>query len=251
MKKIGFYTILYAVLVFGCSLEINARDNKKSVLLKSFDSHETIKNQIEDVSVELSELHEENFMLRKQNETLEIERIKRIALNLKLEKKINELENNNKRLKEKNNELYMDFFLIRANNEFNDKNNRKFKKMTFLNNIKLLSGDQHADTKKIRLRTVQLLSENEDTEGYYYFNLAKAYEEEKNYKKAIENYRLAVGANSNYIPAYGNLGLIYTEIGNYDSAIKIFEKYIELSDNLEEKRILKEFIRKIRILITE
>ena len=247
MKKKCLHVFLCIVIFICSSLESNAKDSKKGVSLKSFNSHESVKKT--NINKELSELQEENFMLRKQKEALKKEKIKLIGQKLKLEKKIAELNNKNIKLQKKNDDLYMEFFLIKENSEFNEENSRKFKKMTTLNNIKLLSRDKNTDSEKIRLKAVQFLRESEDAEGYYYFNLAKAYEEEKQYKKAIENYMLAIGVNSMYIPAYGNLGLIYTEIGNYENAVTIFEKYIELSDNQDEKEIIEEFIRKIRLLI--
>ncbi len=122
-----------------------------------------------------------------------------------------------------------------------------YKRMTTLRNIEQL-GEKETVTKNIGLRVAQLLKENNDTKGYYYFNLAKAYEEKAKYDKAIENYKQAIKNNYEYTPAYLNLALIYTEQGNYKDAIKSFEKYISLSKNNEEKQIIKDFVKKINNL---
>lgn len=138
---------------------------------------------------------------------------------------------------------------MQENYNYYDKNNNE--RMTTLLNIKLLDKNKEKISEKIQLRAAQLLKENYETKASYYYTLAKAYEEYKKYNKAIENYKLAINSDLNYIPAYGNLGLLYAELGEYRDSINIFEKYITLSDNPEEKILLKEFIKKMSTFVNK
>jgi len=52
---------------------------------------------------------------------------------------------------------------------------------------------------------------------------------EKNYENAIEEYNKALSLNPDYVPALIYLGLLYTDLKNYEVALKLFEKYAALS----------------------
>jgi len=56
-----------------------------------------------------------------------------------------------------------------------------------------------------------------------YFNLGVAYEENKNLKKAIEMYEEALQINKNISSAYLNSGNCYTELGNYEEALRLMK----------------------------
>jgi|GEM_PF-3857043 len=135
-------------------------------------------------------------------------------------------------------------------NEYNSPASIKNNRMTRLTTIKLFDKKDPL-AEKIKLRAVQLLKENKESEEYYYFNMAKAYEEQKKYEKAIENYKFAINSNPAYTPAYGALGLVYAVLGQYKNSINVFEKYHALSNNPEEKNLISEFIREINSLIKE
>jgi len=98
---------------------------------------------------------------------------------------------------------------------------------------------------KTNNKTVKALQEDNYAESFYYFNIAKAYEQENSIDKAIVNYKLAIKTNPCLGAAYSNLGLIYAEKGDYKNSIDVFKKYLNFSNNLEEEASIKEFINKI------
>ncbi len=120
-------------------------------------------------------------------------------------------------------------------------------KMTKLRDIKLL-GEKNEIEEMINLRVAELFKENKETQCYYYYNIARAYEEQGNYSKALENYKTAIGPDCKCNPAYLNIGLIYAKIGRYDNSKENFLKYIEFCDNSEEKKLIGEFIEKMKSL---
>ena len=106
-----------------------------------------------------------------------------------------------------------------------------------------------ANTHIKNIKNVKIVKEDNQAESLYYFNMAKAYEKEKNIDKAIENYKLAIKTNPDLGAAYSNLGLIYAEKGDYKNSIELFKKYLNFSNNPEEESSIKEFISKITPLI--
>ncbi len=137
--------------------------------------------------------------------------------------------------------------ILNINEYYNLSYKTETQRMTTLSDIKLL-GEKEEIAKTIRLRAAQLLKENKETTGVYYYNIAKAYEEQGKYEKALENYKYAINSDFKCTPVYLNLGLIYAKLGNYRDSINVFLKYIELCDNSEEKSLIKEFIEKMKIL---
>ena len=59
-----------------------------------------------------------------------------------------------------------------------------------------------------------------------YFELGYVYGELRLYRKAIDNYLLAIHYKPQYIDALYNLGSAYANIGQYDKAIKAYKKVI-------------------------
>ena len=64
-----------------------------------------------------------------------------------------------------------------------------------------------------------------------YNNLGNIYKEQKNYKKAITNYKKAVKIKPNYYEAYNNLGVLYKKIKDYPSALKSIYKALDITVN--------------------
>jgi len=99
------------------------------------------------------------------------------------------------------------------------------------------------------IKPVKLVQEDNQAESLYYFNMAKAYEQEKSIDKAIESYKLAIKTNPDLGAAYSNLGLIYAEKGDYKNSIAVLKKYLNFSSNPEEEALVKEFISKMSTLV--
>lgn len=81
-----------------------------------------------------------------------------------------------------------------------------------------------------------------------YINLAEVYVSEKNYKKAIENLKIALNyAESRKILAllYHNLAVIYYLDENYASALKYIQKALEINDEVEYQYVLAKILLKI------
>ncbi|MGN0740773.1 MAG: tetratricopeptide repeat protein [Treponema sp.] len=60
-----------------------------------------------------------------------------------------------------------------------------------------------------------------------YFNLAQEYEKLKNYGKAIDFYKMAMGDKSLHDAAYYKLGRCYAFNKQYDKAAEVFEKLLK------------------------
>jgi tetratricopeptide (TPR) repeat protein len=52
--------------------------------------------------------------------------------------------------------------------------------------------------------------------------------EEKNYKFAIEEFKMALDADSTFVPALDNIGLCYNRMGDFDNAIKYYKKSLSI-----------------------
>lgn len=73
-----------------------------------------------------------------------------------------------------------------------------------------------------------------------HFNLAIVLEKRKDYKSAIDEYKLAIQYNPSNAMAYNNLGQTYADIENYSEAIYAFKTAISLDPNGEAGRFARE-----------
>src|SRR5262245_60874321 len=64
-----------------------------------------------------------------------------------------------------------------------------------------------------------------------YMERASVYAQERDYKRAIEDYSKAIELNSSQIEAYNNRGVIYTVTGEYDKAIADFDHVLQLDQD--------------------
>jgi len=78
-----------------------------------------------------------------------------------------------------------------------------------------------------------------------YFNIAKAYQDAKDYKEAINNYKRAIALNASFGRAYKELGLVYAQIGDYNNAGYSLKKCLYYSNNPREREVLRNFISNI------
>ncbi|MEE8185049.1 MAG: tetratricopeptide repeat protein [Thermodesulfobacteriota bacterium] len=99
------------------------------------------------------------------------------------------------------------------------------------------------------------------TPEFAYLNRGRGYYEKAEYKKAIEDFKRSIKANSRYVLAYYNLGLAYKKIERYRDAKAAFNIllkyapnnidahynlgliYLKVRDNENAKREFKEVIR--------
>lgn len=105
------------------------------------------------------------------------------------------------------------------------------------------NADYNANIKEIK--TVKPVEDDSQAEYLYYFNMAKAYEHEKAFDKAIESYKLAIKANPDAGIAYSNLGVIYAETGDYKNSVEVFKKYLNIANDPEKEEMIKQFISKM------
>jgi|GEM_PF-3411333 len=78
-----------------------------------------------------------------------------------------------------------------------------------------------------------------------YFNIAKAYQDAKDYQEAINNFKHAITLNTSFGSAYKELGLIYLQMGDYNNAGNSLKKCLYHSNNPKEQEVLRNFISNI------
>lgn len=67
-----------------------------------------------------------------------------------------------------------------------------------------------------------------------YVMIANVYSAQKDVNNAMRTYKRAVEINPDYLLAYFNVGILYTQLGSFDEAIKAFNKTIELDSKFKE-----------------
>jgi tetratricopeptide (TPR) repeat protein len=65
------------------------------------------------------------------------------------------------------------------------------------------------------------------------YNLGIIYQQQQKYSMAKAHYKMAIRFNNNYSEAYSNLGLVYFFMVNLPDAIEMWEKSIEIDDNID------------------
>ncbi|EKE04526.1 MAG: hypothetical protein ACD_20C00052G0001 [uncultured bacterium] len=95
------------------------------------------------------------------------------------------------------------------------------------------------------LKAVDYLKKDKNNAAIFYFNLAKVYQDNKNYQKTIENYNIALEMNPNFAEAYRELGIAYAEYGSFKNSVKTLNTYLKYSNNPKEEQLIRNFISKI------
>lgn len=108
--------------------------------------------------------------------------------------------------------------------------------------LKLTSADNE---QKVYLKAVEYLKKDNSNSAKIYYNLAKAYYDEKNYSAAMQNYNLALSMNPELTGIYRDLGIIYAETGKYQDSINNFNKYLKYLNNPQEEIVIRRFISKL------
>ncbi|OGI21252.1 MAG: hypothetical protein A2287_04830 [Candidatus Melainabacteria bacterium RIFOXYA12_FULL_32_12] len=97
----------------------------------------------------------------------------------------------------------------------------------------------------IHLKAIEYLKKDKNNAALFYFNLAKAYQDSKDYQQSIENYNMTLTINPNFKEAYRELGIAYAEAGKYNDSIKTLNTYLKYSNSLQEEQLVKSFISRI------
>ena len=183
------------------------------------------------------------------------------------DKKISELEDQNTAYKEQINALYqktagINDELEKAKAKITDSDEKE--KLTASVNTELQNNivfwrskaenleKKLADTRILNVNSanilnnaVKYLKEEKGTSSIFYFNLARAYQDAKDFPRAIENYKLALDNNPDFGKAYCQLGLAYAETGDYENSLKSFKNYLKYTNNSEEVDVVRGFIAKL------
>ena len=110
------------------------------------------------------------------------------------------------------------------------------------NKLKLLIDELKILDEKLKFANKALNIAEDIKKGYRYFINGNSFYNERNYKKAIENYFIALELIKNNPQIYYNLGLTYNAIGDYDEGLTFFLKATTLDSNL-----YKNFINKLEL----
>ncbi|MBT4332877.1 MAG: tetratricopeptide repeat protein [Candidatus Cloacimonetes bacterium] len=77
---------------------------------------------------------------------------------------------------------------------------------------------------------VDISSEGKKSEALDLRNYGDVFLKKRNYKAAIIQYKKAIKIQPDLVSAIGNLGVSYTQLEQYDEAIKIFEYLLKIDD---------------------
>jgi tetratricopeptide (TPR) repeat protein len=78
-------------------------------------------------------------------------------------------------------------------------------------------------------KTFSLKPQQADAKAHY--QLAKSFQEQRKYNKAIACYQKSIIKDNNFLDSYYQIGNISVEQGNLDRAISYYQKIIEIDDN--------------------
>lgn len=113
-----------------------------------------------------------------------------------------------------------------------------------LENIKSTVAAKKQD-QDIFVKVIQYMQDEKPTAALVYYNIGRVYQDNKDYTKAISNYKQALTIDTEFNKAYMQLGLVYAEIGDYDKAIETFKQYLRYTNNIKEQEIIRQFLSKL------
>ncbi|KAA3639821.1 MAG: tetratricopeptide repeat protein [Bacteroidetes bacterium] len=88
--------------------------------------------------------------------------------------------------------------------------------------------DENGKNTQISISPEAMYDGSESEKARKYFNQAKDYGDQKDFKNAAKYYLKAIKADNTFIEAYDNLGLTYRRLGDLENAEKYYKKSIEL-----------------------
>lgn len=101
------------------------------------------------------------------------------------------------------------------------------------------------DNSSLIVKVADYMKSSNSDPAILYYNMGKAYQDSKNYAKAITNYKQALAVNSNFGKAYCDLGLVYAEMGDVANAKTNLKIYLSYTSNQQEKTVIQNFITKL------
>ena len=278
MKAVKFLSCLVISAGFFCQFGCACAKSYKYTTGDINEKYSYLLNQFKCARDEINRLQEENYYLRKSQKAYKNDYEKLLSQNEALKNKLagaggffvevkentDESKANEKEISDNSNEV---------NNIHEDDDFIILEKLIILEDllktreekIKNYSERKNEDLRNLSLKSIFFRDSNikevkdkkeakksEKKEGdkdLFYFSKANEYQEKKNIDKAIENYKLALKENPEMLSAYGRLGIIYAEKGDYKNSIDAFKNYLRLTDSPEEKKLVQEFINKMDPLV--
>ena len=149
-----------------------------------------------------------------------------------------------------------DALLHMGNKEYNEKHYKKaiefYKKSLFYNDYYMTYvnlGNAYAQLHDYKNAITAFNIAIKRKPDYYlaHFNLGFAYTQLNKWNKAIESYKTAIQYKPDFADAYRNIGIVYYVNEKYEDALYYFERYLELSNDEEVKKSVREDIQNIHL----
>ena len=93
-----------------------------------------------------------------------------------------------------------------------------------------------------RLQYLQNLHQEDPTDDFVLFAIAKEYENTQNFILALEYYLKLKSLNGNYLGLYYHLGKLYETLDKYDEALDTYSIGIELSARHHDQHAMAELM---------
>ncbi len=149
-----------------------------------------------------------------------------------------------------------DAYLHMGNKEYNEKHYKKaigfYKKSLFYNDYYMTYvnlGNAYAQLHDYKNAITAFNIAVKRKPDYYlaHFNLGFAYTQLNKWDKAIDEYKIAIQYKPDFADAYRNIGIVYYVNQKYEDALYYFNRYLELSNDEEIKKSVREDIRNIHL----
>lgn len=118
--------------------------------------------------------------------------------------------------------------------------------MTFVNLGNALA--KKKDFKGAEIAYKKAIERNENYE-LAYFNLAFVYTQLGNFDLAVKNYNKTIELNPNFESAYRNLGIVYYVSERYDLALEFFNEFMRISNDELTKKLVEKDIENIKRIL--
>lgn len=212
----------------------NSLINQKELLIADLQNKIVLSNRENDNSIKISEL---NSQLNTEKTNL----LEKNSIISQKEQELSALKQQISNYENKITELTGQIAII------NDKMAQKEKEFVLIKQTNQTQSNlsNNNDDMMISKLKEQMASDSESSAMLYY-NLAKVYEKQNDYKNAINCYEKTLESNPKYTKAYCDIGLAYAESKNYEQAIVNLEMYAKTSTNPEEIKVITNFISQLK-----
>jgi len=234
MKKIVLIIFaLVSSIFFATTLVFLLKSNKLNLSLSQ--SQEIIQK----IQEENKRLEEEKVKINTAKDKLEANAVSYLALNTKLQKETDSL---NDKLKKAQRLLGNKEADLQRLTDRLEQVQAKMTKENTSQNEKLAKQKKELQNKLIALET-RLKKEK----AQYFYNLGVAYAKAELYDEAVEAYEKSLALQDNNPDAHYNLGLIYDSYRqDPDNAILHFQKYLELRPDADDKDEVLDWIDRLK-----